>query len=390
MLFSAGAYLASAGPVDAQDALGRAALAARQGGRLLRRGERAGQHLHHQLRRHRRGVLSTARTSSTTGTSSASTPPRVQDQVGRRRPAGLPGLGRGPGVRVPRHRPRAHPVAQHQSALVDWLTRMLPPEQATSETPMQINLLYRPSQTLAQVWLAPGESVIAESGAMVGMTTNVQMQTQSGGLMSGLKRIFGGESFFRNTFTAQGGQGEVLFAPPLCGDMAVLDVGQQQWPSSRAPSSPRRPGRRHRDQGRRLQGLLLGRGPVRARRPGPGPGDRSAPSARSRGAGRRLDGHRHRPPRRLGVDAPVQGRQERRRAGSRRSSRARASCATSRARGSCTSSRATPTSTAPPSAPCCRRARANAVRRHDDAQRSSSTTPISARSRSPSTSPASR
>ena len=45
--------------------------------------------------------------------------------------------------------------------------------------------------------------------------------------MKGLKRLFGGESFFRNTFTAAGGQGEVLFATPLCGDMAVLDVGPQ-------------------------------------------------------------------------------------------------------------------------------------------------------------------
>lgn len=94
---------------------------------------------------------------------------------------------------------------------------------------MQVNLLYRPSQSLAQCWLAPGESVVAESGAMVGMSTNVQMQTSSGGFMKGLKRLFGGESFFRNTFTANGGQGEVLFATPLCGDMAVLDVGQKQW-----------------------------------------------------------------------------------------------------------------------------------------------------------------
>ena len=90
---------------------------------------------------------------------------------------------------------------------------------------MQVNLLYRPSQALAQVWLQPGEAVTAESGAMVGMSTNVQMQTQSGGLLKGLKRMFGGESFFRNTFTAGAGQGEVLFATPLCGDMAVLDVG---------------------------------------------------------------------------------------------------------------------------------------------------------------------
>lgn len=94
---------------------------------------------------------------------------------------------------------------------------------------MQVNLLYRPSQSLAQVWLQPNESVTAESGAMVGMSTNVQMQTQSGGILKGLKRMFGGESFFRNTFTAQQGQGEVLFATPLCGDMAVLDVGARQW-----------------------------------------------------------------------------------------------------------------------------------------------------------------
>jgi uncharacterized protein (TIGR00266 family) len=50
------------------------------------------------------------------------------------------------------------------------------------------------------------------------------MQTHSGGVMSGLKRMFGGESFFRNTFTAAGGPGEVLFAHSLCGDMVVLDM----------------------------------------------------------------------------------------------------------------------------------------------------------------------
>lgn len=94
---------------------------------------------------------------------------------------------------------------------------------------MQVNILYRPSQTIAQCWLQTGESLMAESGAMMGMSTNVAMQTQSGGMLKGLKRMFGGESFFRNTFTAQGGQGEVLLTTPLCGDMAVLDVGQRQW-----------------------------------------------------------------------------------------------------------------------------------------------------------------
>jgi len=89
---------------------------------------------------------------------------------------------------------------------------------------MQVNLLYRPSQSLAQCWLQNGESVVAESGAMVGMSTNVQMQTQSGGFLKGLKRMFGGESFFRNTFTAQNGPGEVLLGQTLCGDMIALDM----------------------------------------------------------------------------------------------------------------------------------------------------------------------
>jgi uncharacterized protein (TIGR00266 family) len=89
---------------------------------------------------------------------------------------------------------------------------------------MQIEILYRPAHSLAQVALAPGESVLAESGAMVGMSTNVQIQTQAGGIMSGLKRMFGGESFFRNTFTAQGSAGEVLLAHALRGDMVALDM----------------------------------------------------------------------------------------------------------------------------------------------------------------------
>ena len=89
---------------------------------------------------------------------------------------------------------------------------------------MQIDIAYRPAHSMARISLQPGEAVVAESGAMVGMSTNVQMQTQSGGIMKGLKRMFGGESFFRNTFTAQNGAGEVLVSQSLCGDMAILDM----------------------------------------------------------------------------------------------------------------------------------------------------------------------
>src|SRR5262245_38304141 len=94
---------------------------------------------------------------------------------------------------------------------------------------MQIELQHQPSQAMARVVLASGESLTAESGAMVGMSPNVQLQTGSGGLMKGLKRLFGGESFFRNTFTASGGTGEVYLAPTLPGDLVVLDVGPRSY-----------------------------------------------------------------------------------------------------------------------------------------------------------------
>lgn len=92
---------------------------------------------------------------------------------------------------------------------------------------MHIEIGYRPAQAMARVLLDANETITAESGAMVGMSTNVAMQTRStGGLMKGLKRMFGGESFFQNSFTAEGGPGEVLLAHALSGDMVTLDMTQ--------------------------------------------------------------------------------------------------------------------------------------------------------------------
>lgn len=102
---------------------------------------------------------------------------------------------------------------------------------------MQIDIGYRPAHSMARVQLQHGEAILAESGAMVGMSTNVQMQTGMqnkgggllGGLLGGLKRALAGESWFRNTFTAQNGPGEVLLAHALCGDMQVLDMTPQGY-----------------------------------------------------------------------------------------------------------------------------------------------------------------
>jgi uncharacterized protein (AIM24 family) len=53
-------------------------------------------------------------------------------------------------------------------------------------------------------------SIMAEAGAMVSMSANIELQSQmKGGLLGALKRAAGGESAFVSTFTARGGPGEV-------------------------------------------------------------------------------------------------------------------------------------------------------------------------------------
>lgn len=103
---------------------------------------------------------------------------------------------------------------------------------------MHIEIGYRPAHSLARVLLNPGEQITAESGAMVGMSPNIQMQSgmpqapgggMLGGILGGLKRVLGGESWFRNTFTATNTPGEVLLAHALCGDMQVVEMTPQGY-----------------------------------------------------------------------------------------------------------------------------------------------------------------
>ncbi len=70
---------------------------------------------------------------------------------------------------------------------------------------MRHEVKYRPSYALALIDLEPGESIQAEAGAMVSMSSTVEMQTSTrGGMLSGLRRsVLGGESFFINTFRAE-------------------------------------------------------------------------------------------------------------------------------------------------------------------------------------------
>ncbi|MBC7910525.1 MAG: TIGR00266 family protein [Pyrinomonadaceae bacterium] len=89
-------------------------------------------------------------------------------------------------------------------------------------------ILHQPSFSLAIVKLQAEQSILAEAGAMVSMSANVELQSQmKGGLFGAIKRAAGGESAFVSTFTARGGAGEVTFAPGAPGDIAAIEMNNQ-------------------------------------------------------------------------------------------------------------------------------------------------------------------
>ncbi|MDT5295345.1 MAG: hypothetical protein QOJ76_2225 [Acidobacteriota bacterium] len=89
-------------------------------------------------------------------------------------------------------------------------------------------ILHQPAFALAVVTLNAEQSIQAESGAMVSMSANIELQSQmKGGVMGALKRAVGGESAFVSTFTARGGPGEVTLAPGSPGDIAAIEMSNQ-------------------------------------------------------------------------------------------------------------------------------------------------------------------
>lgn len=77
--------------------------------------------------------------------------------------------------------------------------------------------------------LENGETMITESGAMSWMSTNMNMETTSGG---GIGKMFGralsGESLFLNRYTATGGNGMIAFASSFPGSIKAFEIGPGQ------------------------------------------------------------------------------------------------------------------------------------------------------------------
>ena len=91
---------------------------------------------------------------------------------------------------------------------------------------MEYEIKYRPSFSILEVRLNPGEQITAEAGAMVYMSDGIQIKTRtrSGGLFQKVKvSLLGGESFFVNDFIADRSSKVGLAAPPL-GDVERLEV----------------------------------------------------------------------------------------------------------------------------------------------------------------------
>ncbi len=91
---------------------------------------------------------------------------------------------------------------------------------------MEIQVRHNPSFSVARAVLGPGESIRSESGAMMAMAADTQLEAKiEGGLMKGFRRsVLGGESLFITTATASSQGGWIDLAPSLPGDITVVSI----------------------------------------------------------------------------------------------------------------------------------------------------------------------
>ena len=70
-----------------------------------------------------------------------------------------------------------------------------------------------------------GETLITERGSMSWMSPNMKMETSTnGGFGKALGRMFSGDSFFQNRYTAVGGEGLIAFASSFPGSIRALQI----------------------------------------------------------------------------------------------------------------------------------------------------------------------
>ncbi len=91
---------------------------------------------------------------------------------------------------------------------------------------MKSEILYPGAFPMVRVDLAAGESIKAESGAMVASSPTIDIESKmEGGFLGALSRkLLTGEKFFFQTLRATRGAGEVLLAPTVPGEIVVFEL----------------------------------------------------------------------------------------------------------------------------------------------------------------------
>ncbi len=77
-----------------------------------------------------------------------------------------------------------------------------------------------------EITLSPGEEVFAEAGAMLYMSSGIELQAKmQGGVLKGLMRKFlAGESMFMSVFRANGPRAKMALANPIAGKIFPLEL----------------------------------------------------------------------------------------------------------------------------------------------------------------------
>lgn len=103
---------------------------------------------------------------------------------------------------------------------------------------MQFELLCQPGGTASKVTIAPGETLVAQSGAMIAMDKDIRIETTTmargmenqgilGKAMAVAKRMLAGESLFLNKFTTQEAASSIFISPTLPGDIMIRNFHQE-------------------------------------------------------------------------------------------------------------------------------------------------------------------
>ena len=98
-------------------------------------------------------------------------------------------------------------------------------QQNNSRTTIDYDLLYPGVFSMLKIRLKAGESIKAESDAMVAMSNTIDVEGRlEGGLFGGIGRLFTSESFFFQQLVARRGAGHVLLAHAIPGEIQTLEL----------------------------------------------------------------------------------------------------------------------------------------------------------------------